>query len=147
MAAVGAISSSEQAGPEPVHIKNVREALHDYLGRETDLYYELYLHIGGYLGFRLKDPLDLRHFVLAIGALAEGIALRLNFFPEYNRSFEGPVDDLTGESPTWSIAALGVEAIADAMLELDPDWSVDRGDPLPDFQTVASSPSVPAVST
>ncbi|MBI2704531.1 MAG: hypothetical protein HYX32_04475 [Actinobacteria bacterium] len=125
MAAVGAIASSEGNGPEPPHVKQVRESLTKYLERETDLYLELYGHIGFTLGFQMREPLELRHLVLAVGALGEGIALRLNFFPEYAQKIKVPAAD-GGADAVWSIAGVGVEAIAETMLELDPDWSVER---------------------
>jgi hypothetical protein len=132
MAAVGYIASTEQAGPaepagdgepEPPHVRRVREALRTYLERETDLYLEVYNQIGAELGLRTRAPLELRQFALAIGALSDGIAMRLTYFPEYAAEVSvppGPGDDGSG---TWSLAGIGVDALVQSMLELDPDWS------------------------
>lgn len=123
MAAVGGIASSERdAVDEPAHVTRVRESLNDYLARETDAYLELYHRIGAHLGLRMRHPLELRHLVLAVGAVGDGIAMRLNFFPEYAARIEVPGEDRSAGG-VWSIAGLSVEAIALAMLELDPDWS------------------------
>jgi hypothetical protein len=66
---------------------------------------------------------ELRQFALAIGALSDGIAMRLTYFPEYAAEVSvpaGPGDDGSG---TWSLAGIGVDALVQSMLELDPDWS------------------------
>lgn len=122
MAAVGAVASSEQAGNAPDGAARVREALQAHIEQETDAYVELYGEIGLHLGFRLRDPLELRQFVLAIHALGEGIAMRLNFFPEYETPIALPPVGPDGATVKSSLAGMGVEAIALAMLELDPDW-------------------------
>jgi hypothetical protein len=67
----------------PSGVEVVRAALRDYWSRELDGLVELYAEIGSRLGFRMRDPLEMRHLVLATGALAEGIATRLGVFDEY----------------------------------------------------------------
>jgi hypothetical protein len=122
MAAVGCIASSEHVS-EPAHVRRVREALRTYLERETELYLELYNQIGAHLGLRTRAPLELRQFTLAIGALSDGIAMRLNYFPEYAEKISVPPAPGYDTPDTWSLAGLGVDAIVHSMLELDPDWS------------------------
>jgi hypothetical protein len=121
-AALGAIASVEHLHDQPAGACRVRQTLSGYLERQTQLYTELYLTIGAKLGYRLRAPLELRHFVLAVNALGDGIAMRANFFPEYRARIDVP--PLGGDGPviTASLASLGVEAIARSMLELDPDW-------------------------
>lgn len=106
--AAGAIASAPE-GELSAGAQQVKEALRAACERETDLYVDLYRTIGLELGVRVKPPLELRQVVLAVGALADGVALRLTYIPEYS-----------------SIASFGVEAIAVAMLELDPDWSLPK---------------------
>jgi hypothetical protein len=121
VAAVGAVSSSYADDVAP-HVQRVRDALHGYLEQETEQYLELYNLIGAHLGFRMRHPLELRHLVLAIGAFGDGIALRLNFFPEYAARIAVPEGGGAPGESLSSLAAVGVEAVARAMLELDPDW-------------------------
>ena len=122
MAAIGAVASSESTGNAPEGAARVRDALQRHIEQETDAYIELYGEIGLRLGFRLRDPLELRQFVLAIHAFGDAIAMRLNFFPEYDEPIQVPIGDPGGDTYKGSLAGFGVETIALGMLELDPDW-------------------------
>lgn len=126
LAAVGAIASSRVDKDPDDHVRLVQEALVDYLDRETAMFVDLYNRIGWYLGFRMRDPFELRHLVLAIGALGEGVALRLNYFDEYAGRIPVPADADFPGAAQWSLSSIGVEAIARRMLELDPDWHPSR---------------------
>jgi len=123
VAAAGAIASTPADDELAPGAASVRAALQSCLERETNLYVDLYGTIGAQLGFRLREPLVLRQFVLAIGALGDGMALRLTFFPEYGAKIQRPSEQPGGPPSLSSLASLGVEAIATQMLELDPDWT------------------------
>jgi hypothetical protein len=128
IAAVGAIASANDECPEPEYVTRVRAALRGYLEAEIEGYLELFNIIGAFLGFRVRQPYDLRHFALAVGALGEGVALRLNFLPGYNEEISLPdVEEIDGErlhelDRGWNVTGIGVDAVARVMLEIDPDW-------------------------
>ncbi|MGZ4694188.1 MAG: hypothetical protein ACXWBN_16860 [Acidimicrobiales bacterium] len=126
LAAVAAVSASEvdRGRPEgaPEGVDRVRQALRDYVERETEQLLDLYMEIGGSLGLRTRAPLELRQFALAVGALGEGIALRLKYFPEYAQPIAVPSSPDRDEDEMWSLAGFGVEALVNAMIEVDPDW-------------------------
>jgi hypothetical protein len=124
LAAVAAVTSEGAAGVELEGLQRVRRALADYLEREAAAFDDLYHAIGGALGLRTIAPLDLRQFVLAVGALGEGVALRLNYFPEYARTIKAPGYGFDAAPEMWSLAGFGVGAIVDAMIEIDPDWTL-----------------------
>lgn len=126
LAAIGAVASSPADPTTESFVVRVQDTLHRYLLRETDSFLDLYLTIGSFLGFRLRDPLELRHLVLAIGALAEGVALRMTFFPEYGEAIAVPRSDDAQLTGRWTLASVGVIALARHMLEIDPDWYPDR---------------------
>jgi len=123
LAAVAAVSAPE-SDDDPVSkgIERVREALRDYVERETELLLDLYNEIGGALGLRTREPIELRQFALAVGALGEGVALRLKYFPEYAQPIAVPASLGRGDGEMWSLVGFGVEALVNAMIEVDPDW-------------------------
>jgi len=131
LAAIGAVASSPADPTTEPFVVRVQDTLHRYLLRETDSFLDLYLTIGSFLGFRLRDPLELRHLVLAIGALAEGTALRMTFFPEYGAAIAVPASDDAQLAGRWTLASVGVIALARHMLEIDPDWYPEREVHLP----------------
>jgi len=126
LAAVAAVSASEaDPGTEegsPEGVERVRQALRDYVERETEQLLDLYNEIGGSLGLRTRDPIELRQFALAVGALGEGIALRLKYFPEYAQPIAVPRAPGRDDDEMWSLAGFGVDALVNAMIEVDPDW-------------------------
>lgn len=124
LAAVAGVATRDDpdGAPDAASVERVRDALSSYLEREADFFHELYMTIGSALGLRTIAPLELRQFVLAVGALGEGLALRLNYFPEYGHPIMAPPRARDGEPEVWSLAGFGVEAIVHAMIELDPDW-------------------------
>jgi hypothetical protein len=123
LAAVAAVSAPESDDPASKGVERVREALRDYVERETELLLDLYNEIGGALGLRTREPIELRQFALAVGALGEGVALRLKYFPEYAEPIAVPASLGRGEGEMWSLVGFGVEALVNAMIEVDPDWA------------------------
>jgi hypothetical protein len=102
----------------------LQRALAAYLERETLVHLYLYHAIGYYLGFRMRQPAELRHLVLAIGAFADGISMRRRFFHDYDVPVRA--QDGAGGTTELSLTSMGVAALADALLELDPDWTAER---------------------
>jgi len=122
IAALGAVASAADGLTDPDGAERVHDALRQRLENETEETIELFGEIGARLGFRMREPLELRQLVLVINALGEGIAIRMNFFPDYAAPIVMP-SPVEGEPDVvWSLAGRGVEAIASSMLELDPDW-------------------------
>jgi len=122
LAAVAAVSAPESDDPASKGVERVREALRDYVERETELLLDLYNEIGGSLGLRTREPIELRQFALAVGALGEGVALRLKYFPEYAQPIAVPSALGRTDDEMWSLVGFGVEALVTAMIEVDPDW-------------------------
>lgn len=122
IAAIGAFASAFDNDPVTDGEEAAREALRRRVERETADYVDIYNQIGSRLGFRMRDPLELRHLVMTVTALGEGLAARLNFAPDYATPIAVPTQQAIQNASYSSLAALGVEAIALSMLELDPDW-------------------------
>jgi hypothetical protein len=122
LAAVAAVSAPDSDDAAPEGVDRVRQALGDYVERETQLLLDLYNEIGGSLGLRTKAPIELRQFALAVGALGEGVALRLKHFPEYAQPIAVPLAPGREAGEMWSLVGFGVEALVQAMIEIDPDW-------------------------
>jgi hypothetical protein len=121
-ASMGALAS-RPPGNQDAGALVVRRALQDYVEREVDQLLALYRTIGSRLGLRMRDPLELRHLVLAVAALGDGIAARIPSVPEYGLPIPLPVGRSDRPDVIWSVGGLAVEGIALRMLELDPDWT------------------------
>jgi hypothetical protein len=90
---------------------------------------ESYLAVAGLLGFRLREGLTIRQFAIAVGALAEGCALR-NRVDAFN--MEGIIRPTgkDGRKEEWTLFAIGLEALVHQFLELDTEWeSPGSGNP------------------
>ena len=74
------------------------------------------------LGFRMQAPLCVDQLALAIGALAEGMALRDRFATvARTRTVPGQRDGLA--STDWTLFGVAVDALMTRFLEADPDWT------------------------
>lgn len=122
-AALGTIASTSESSPDPRGTERLQIALRERMEQETEETLELYGLIGSRLGFRMREPLELRQLALVLCALGQGIAMRMNFFPDYADPIPLPSPIDGQPDVVWSLAGRGVEAIAMAMLELDPDWA------------------------
>jgi hypothetical protein len=87
----------------------------------TEQYEELYLALLGVLGLRLRDGLTVRQFTIAVGALAEGCALRDRVDGSHMSGIPRPSGPGGQEKP-WTLFGIGLEGLALQFLELDPDW-------------------------
>jgi hypothetical protein len=113
------------AGESTDQKKRIQLALLEGYESVTELYEETYLALLGLLGLRIRPPLTIRHFTVAIGALAEGCTLR----NRVDLDMEG-IDLPTGpdgDDQEWTVFGIGLEALARRFLELDPDWTPSPG--------------------
>jgi hypothetical protein len=110
------------AGDQPRRRRRIDAALLQGYESATDRFEQTYLLVSSHLGFRLRQSLTIRQFAIAVGALAEGCALR-NRVDALN--MEGIVRPTGsgGREQGWTLFAIGLEALVHQFLELDPDWS------------------------
>jgi hypothetical protein len=78
------------------------------------------------LGYRLRDPLTVRQFLNAAGALSEGCSLR----DRVDSQMAGIVRPTgpAGEDQDWTIYAIGLEALTRQFFEPDPDSGAEPAD-------------------
>lgn len=107
-------------GPDSPRSTRVRGALQDGYESTTDLWMGLHGAVVAALGLRMREPLTLRQFTVAVGALVEGCALREGAEPAAAEILRptGP----SGELQEWTLFGIGLEALAAQFLEVDPDW-------------------------
>ena len=108
-------------GPSP-HRERIRQALVGGYELDTEQWGELHAALAAHLGLRLRAPLTLRHFTVAVGALVEGCALR-QIVAEDLTLIERPTGP-GGAGQPWTLFAVGLEALALQFFELDPDWTL-----------------------
>jgi hypothetical protein len=100
--------------------RRIRQALAASYRSGHDLFLNTYRVLSNELGLRMRDRLTLRQFTVAVGALAEGCALR-NRVDEDQRGFLLPTGP-GGEEQEWTLFSLGVQALAERFFEIDPEW-------------------------
>jgi hypothetical protein len=103
--------------------KRIQVALLDGYEAVTELWEEAYGLLAGLLGLRLREPLTLRQFTIACGALAEGCSLRQRVDDRLEGILlpTGP----HGEDEEWALFAIGLEALLRQFFEPDPGWIPD----------------------
>ena len=109
------------AGESTDQRKRIQLALLEGYESVTELYEQTYLALFELLGLRIRPPFTIRHFTVAVGALAEGCTLRNRVDAE----MEGIVlpSGPDGDDQEWTVFGIGLEALARRFLELDPDWT------------------------
>ena len=109
------------AGESTDQKERIQSALLEGYESVTELYEETYLALLGLLGLRIRPPLTIRHFTVAVGALAEGCTLRdrVDVDTEDIVLSTGP----DGAYQEWTVFGIGLEALARRFLELDPGWT------------------------
>ena len=107
--------------PSP-HGERIRRALVGGYELDTEQWGELHAGLAAHLGLRVRAPLTLRHFTVAVGALVEGCALR-QIVAEDLMLIERPTGPGGAVQP-WTLFAVGLEALAFEFFELDPDWTL-----------------------
>jgi hypothetical protein len=101
--------------------RRVEEALLVGYQNTTDRFEEAYLGMADLLGFRLRAGLTVRQFGIAVGAMAEGCALRHRVDASNMRDIIRPTGP-HGEEQPWTLYGIGFEALVRQFLEVDPDW-------------------------
>ena len=107
--------------PSP-HGERIRQALVGGYELDTEQWGELHAALAAHLGLRLRAPLTLRHFTVAVGALVEGCALR-QIVAEDLTLIERPTGPGGADQP-WTLFGVGLEGLALEFFELDPDWAL-----------------------
>ncbi len=105
------------------HRERIDAALLDGYESFTAHFEQAYLAVLAMLGFRLRENLTIRQFTIAVGALAEGCALRGRVDED---SMYG-IKRATGpeaEEQTWTLFGVGLDAMAHQFFEIDPDSTV-----------------------
>ncbi|HEY5110279.1 MAG TPA: hypothetical protein VII96_11785 [Acidimicrobiales bacterium] len=103
-----------------VYGERIRQALIEGYQLDTEQWGALHGALADHLGLRLRAPLTLRQFTVAVGALVEGCALR-QIGAEDMAVIERPTGP-GGSVQEWTLFAVGLEALALQFFELDPDW-------------------------
>ncbi len=101
--------------------KRIRAALMEGYDAVTELWEGAYGLLADILGLQLREPLTMRQFTIAVGALAEGCSLRHRVDDQMKGVLLPTGPD--GEAEEWTIFAVGLEALLRQFFELDPDWS------------------------
>lgn len=100
---------------------HLREALDEGLSAVTDVWEQLFAGICAHLGIRVRAPLTVRQFTVAVSTMVEGSALRQGGDPELVliERATGP-----GSGPQgWTLFGVCMEALALRFFEIDPDWT------------------------
>jgi hypothetical protein len=107
------------------HQERIRFALLEGYEGFTGLWEGAYVALAALVGMRVREPLSMRQLTVAIGALAEGCALRQRVDPHLEGILRptGP----NGEDQEWTLFAIGLEALLLQFLEPDPDAFSEEG--------------------
>ncbi len=103
--------------------RRIRDALTTGLDTAADVWEQLFAGICSHLGLRVRAPLTLHQFTLAVSAMVEGTALRQGGDPEL-ALVERPTGP-DGAPQEWTLFGVCMEALALRFLEIDPDWTRD----------------------
>ncbi len=122
--AVWALATADNPGADDAQARyqeRIREALVTGYDKVTELWEDAYRALAALLGLRVREPLTIRQFTVAIGALAEGCALRQRVDGQMEGILRptGP----NGEDQEWTLFGMGLEALQRLFFEPDPDWS------------------------
>jgi hypothetical protein len=107
--------------PDDRYQQRIRAALLEGYSGFTKLWEDAYRALAAYLGMRIRQPLTFRQLSVAVGALAEGCSLR----QRVDEQMEGILRPTgpQGEDEEWTLFAIGLEALLQTFLELDPEWA------------------------
>jgi len=108
------------AGELPEQRKRIDEALRDGYGAFTVHFEQAYLGLAGRLGLRLRKPLTIRQLTIAVGALAEGCALRARVDPAPMNGIMRSTGS-NGDEQEWTLFGIGLEALTHQFFEIDTD--------------------------
>ena len=105
---------------DPDRGRRIREALDAGLVAVAGLWEQVFTGISDYLGLRLRSPLTVHQFTVAVGGMIEGIALRQGGDPDLE-VIELPTGP-DGRPEEWTLAGVCLDALARRFFEIDPDW-------------------------
>lgn len=114
---------------QPGYQQRVRDALMAGYNNVTQLWEDSYQALAALLGMRVRAPLTVRQFTVAVGALAEGCALRQRIDGQMEGILRPTGPD--GTDQEWTLFGMGLEALQRQFFEPDLDWS-PPSDPEPD---------------
>ena len=119
---VWALASGARGSPAGDRVLGVLRHGHDAADRRANAATEAMMD---FLGLRLRPPFTVDHFTQACIALVEGCTLR----DRADAGIRGIVlpTGPDGTDQEWTVLGVGMDALADQFLELDPDWSPEPG--------------------
>jgi len=124
VAVIGASSSARTT----LNDTFVSPAVKQSLKNQTDAYSKSYDWILEAIGYRLRPGFTVERFAMLAGALAEGVALRSKFSPDYKEPFDAMLGS-NGASEPWSLFGIGLIALVDTFFEADPDFDPESDIP------------------
>ncbi len=89
--------------------------------RATDRYEESYAAAMQVLGLRMREPFTVRQLALSVVAFGQGCALRAGVDKTTSHGIDRATGPEGAEQP-WTMFAIGVEALIQQFIEIDPDW-------------------------
>jgi hypothetical protein len=117
-----AMTDALEGGERPLrHHERIRASLLEGYEGFTQLWEGAYTRLAAILGVRIRPPLTVRQFAVAVGALAEGCSLRQRLDPKMQGILRptGP----EGEEQEWTLFGIGMDALQQLFFEPDPEWS------------------------
>jgi hypothetical protein len=109
-------------GTAPERQRRIESALEEAYRAVTENMERVYQAGMDYVGYRVKEPLTVSQFTIAVAALAEGVVLRDRVDAARMNGIVRPTG-LHGEDQEWTLFGLALEGLADTFFELDPEWT------------------------
>lgn len=108
-------------GPRDENRSHLAERMDQNYERYSEYYEAVYTAVFDFVGFRVREPLTVRQFAIAVGALAEGCGLRDLIDPSVVRGVDLPTGP-NGEIREWSVFTIGFEGLLRHFVEPIPRW-------------------------
>ena len=117
-----AMADALEGGERPLrHQERIRASLLEGYEGFTQLWEGAYTRLAAILGVRIRPPLTVRQFAVAVGALAEGCSLRQRLDPQMEGILRPTGPD--GQEQEWTLFGIGMDALQQLCFEPDPEWS------------------------
>ncbi len=107
------------AGNSPAQQQRIRPVLREGYNSVNKLWEETYGALAALLGLRVRRPLTIRQFTVAVGALSEGCSMRSRIEGQMEAVFRPTGPD--GADQEWTVFAIGLVALVQEFFEPDPD--------------------------
>lgn len=92
---------------------------------------EVYMAMAKLVGYRVRQPLTLRQFTIAVDTMGQGCGLRDRIDSRGMDGIMVPTGP-NGESQEWTLFGIAFEGLVKQFFELDPEWEPGaRADPSP----------------